>query len=500
MSLINVANLTFSHDGGTRFIFRNASFQLDTDWKLGLIGQNGKGKTTFLKLLCGLHDYSGTIAASVAFQYFPFEVPKGGLPALEIIRQLSPQSEQWEIVRELAWLDVPEKNLARPFSSLSNGERTKVLLAALFLKPGNFLLIDEPTNHLDRHGRKLVSDYLRSKSGFIVVSHDRAFLDSCVDHILSINRQTIEIQQGNYSTWKLNRVRQEQFENNRQKKLKKDVKRLEEAADRATAWAGKTEGDKYKSGSKLELEGWQQAGINRGAIGHKAAKMMKRAKSLEKRRETALEEKAALLADYDKSESLKIWPLRHHSNILAEAVNLELWYEEGKPVAQGIRFCLEQGHRLAVTGKNGSGKSTLLHLLAGLNISHGGFFRLASGLTISEVAQDLSGLQGYLPDYAHKYKLEQNLFRAVLDRLGLSKHFWSELMQNFSDGQKKKVALARSLSQQAHLYIWDEPLNFMDVSAREQIEELLQNFSPTMVFVEHDQAFVDAVATEMLTL
>ena len=500
MSLINIANLTFSYDGGTQFIFQNASFQLDTDWKTGLIGRNGKGKTTFLKLLHGQYAYSGTITASVSFHYFPFDLPDKNLLGQKIAYQINPSNEQWELERELAWLDVPEGVLKRPVSNLSEGERTKVLLAILFLKPSNFLLIDEPTNHLDRHGRELVSAYLRSKRGFIVVSHDRGFLDSCVDHVLSINRQTIEIQQGNYSSWKCNRNQQEHFEQNRQKKLQKDVKRLEEAATKAFAWSEKTEGDKYKSKPKLELAGWQQAGINRGAIGHKAAKMMKRSKNLEKRRELAVEEKSALLADYDNTDGLKIWPLKHHSIVLAESVNLALWHHEGKPVAKDINFRLEQGQRLAVTGKNGSGKSTLMHLLAGQESPYSGFFRRASGLIISEVDQNLTILSGRLSEYALDYGLDQNLFRAVLDRLGLSKNFWDESIQNFSDGQKKKVTLARSLSQQAHLYIWDEPLNFMDILAREQIEEMMLKFRPTMVFVEHDKAFVDAVATDVLAL
>jgi len=97
--------------------------------------------------------------------------------------------------------------LERPFSTLSFGERTKVMLAALFLKKNNFLLIDEPTNHLDMEGRAALADYLRTKKGFILVSHDRAFLDQCIDHVLSINRADIEVMKGNYTTWRENKDR-----------------------------------------------------------------------------------------------------------------------------------------------------------------------------------------------------------------------------------------------------------------------------------------------------
>lgn len=120
-------------------------------------------------------------------------------------------------------LKVSDDVLYRPFSSLSNGEQTKVMLAALFLKENSFLLIDEPTNHLDMKARELVSHYLRSKSGFILVSHDRAFLDHCVDHILSINKTNIEVQKGNFSEWRENKERQDNFELAENDRLKKKI-------------------------------------------------------------------------------------------------------------------------------------------------------------------------------------------------------------------------------------------------------------------------------------
>ncbi|WP_157452793.1 ATP-binding cassette domain-containing protein, partial [Brevibacillus sp. SKDU10] len=201
MSLINVTNLTFAYDGSFDNIFENASFQIDTDWKLGFTGRNGKGKTTFLNLLLGKYEYSGNISAAVSFEYFPFPVENKANNTLDVINDIDPDYVHWKLMRELSLLQVSEDVLYRPFDSLSNGEQTKVLLATLFLKENHFLLIDEPTNHLDMHARKLVSDYLNTKSGFILVSHDRSFLDNCVDHILSINRTNIEIQKGNFSDW-----------------------------------------------------------------------------------------------------------------------------------------------------------------------------------------------------------------------------------------------------------------------------------------------------------
>jgi len=281
MSLINVTNLTFGYDGSYDNIFQNVSFQIDTDWKLGFTGRNGRGKTTFFNLLLGKYEYNGNISANINFDYFPFNVSNKENNTLDVINDIFPDFTPWKLMRELSLLEVSEDILDRPFVSLSNGEQTKVLLATLFLKENSFLLIDEPTNHLDMKARKLVSDYLNTKSGFILVSHDRSFLDNCVDHILSINKTNIEIQKGNFSSWLENKIRQDSFELAENEKLKKDIDRLSDSARRAGSWSQeveKTKNGTTNSGSKLD----------KGYVGHKAAKMMKRSKSIENRQQSAI--------------------------------------------------------------------------------------------------------------------------------------------------------------------------------------------------------------------
>lgn len=135
--------------------------------------------------------------------------------------------------------------LSRPWQVLSGGERTKLALSLLFVNDNDsFALIDEPTNHLDRAGRAAVSEYLRSKSGFIVVSHDREFLDGCVDHILSINRTNIEIEQGNFSTWWTNKQARDAAELAEAEQHRREAKRLEAAARRSVEWAATAEKEK----------------------------------------------------------------------------------------------------------------------------------------------------------------------------------------------------------------------------------------------------------------
>lgn len=200
MSMIKVENLTFAYPSSYDNIFENVSFTIDTDWKLGFIGRNGRGKTTFLNLLLGKYEYNGKIISSVQFDYFPYQVDDKSRLTEDILKTIAPTAEEWEFMRELSYLEADVDILYRPFCTLSNGEQTKALLAALFLNENHFLLIDEPTNHLDTKARETVAAYLKKKKGFILVSHDRRFLDSCVDHILSLNRTNIEVQNGNFST------------------------------------------------------------------------------------------------------------------------------------------------------------------------------------------------------------------------------------------------------------------------------------------------------------
>ena len=382
MSMIQAERLTFSYPGSPDPVFENASFQIDTDWRLGLVGRNGRGKTTLLRLLMGEYPHEGTLVSSALFDYFPSPIPEPERLTAEVLEDLCPEAESWRFPKELNLLGVEEEALWRCFSTLSGGERTKVLLAALFLREGRFPLIDEPTNHLDTQGRELVAAYLRRQRGFILVSHDRRFLDGCVDHILALNRSDIQVQAGTYSSWKENFDRLQQFEEAKDDRLRKDVRRLQKAARRTSVWSDRVEASKIGAADK-------------GYVGHKSAKMMKRAKSLEARQEKALEEKQGLLQNREMVEALKLSPLTHHAKRLVSCGELTLWYGDRR-VCGPLSFSLEQGERAALEGRNGSGKSSLLKLLLGQDIRREGELSLAPGLRISYVPQDTTFLRGTL--------------------------------------------------------------------------------------------------------
>lgn len=491
MSEIRVSNLTFAYEGSYDNIFENASFQLDTDWKIGFIGRNGRGKTTFMNLLMGNYVYTGNISSSVQFDYFPFTIKDDQIFTIDILTEIS-NAPLWQINRELSLLAVDGDVLYRPFSTLSNGEQTKAMLAGLFLKDNYFLLIDEPTNHLDKEARKIVSRYLQSKKGFILVSHDRDFLDSCVDHIISINAMNIEVQRGNFTTWWQNKQNQDNLELAQNKRLKSEIKELSATARRTADWADKVEKSKKgvgASGLKADT----------GYVGHKSAKMMKRAKNTETRMHKAIEDKSKLLKNIDTADNLKIHPLPLHTNPLIYLQDISITYGL-KKVCSHVSFEIEQGDRIALNGKNGSGKSSILKLLLQQPIEHTGTLSIAPGLVISYVAQNTLGLQGSLTEYARQHQLDESLFKAILRKLDFSRTQFDKDIGDFSGGQKKKVLLAKSLCQPAHLYVWDEPLNFIDVLSRIQIENLILEYTPTMIFVEHDQAFNRSIATKTIEL
>ena len=492
MALINVNNLTFGYEGNLTKVFENVFFSIDTNWRLGLIGRNGKGKTTLLNLLQGKYEYRGTISKNVEFDYFPFEVKNKNRMTIEILNELAPNVEDWEIIKELNLLNTDPEILYRNYSLLSGGEQVKSLLSTLFVKGNNFLLIDEPTNHLDIETKNNLTEYLKKKKSFILVSHDREFLDKVVDHIIAINNTNIEIQKGNFSTWQENRKRQDNFEKVQNQKLKNDIQRLERASKNTSNWSDKVEKTKkgtLNSGSKIDT----------GYVGHKSAKMMKKSKVMEKRRNKAIEEKSKLLNNVERNDSLEIKPLISKKKLLILANDLQIKYND-KPIFDKISFEVNEGDRIAIMGKNGVGKSSILKLINGTEIKYNGNLKIANELKISYVSQSTDRLKGTLKQLARKNKIDEGVFKAMLVKMGISNTEFEKDISNFSEGQKKKVLLAKSITEKANIYIWDEPLNYVDILTRVQIEEAILKYKPTLIFVEHDKTFVENIATKIINL
>lgn len=495
MALISVQNLTFGYDGAEENIFENASFQIDTDWRLGLIGRNGRGKTTFLRLLLGQYEYRGTISAPMEFDYFPFAVDDPSTLCGELADTLCPDLSRWKLLREMGLLELPEDVLYRPFSTLSSGEQTKLLLCCLFLRENRFLLIDEPTNHLDLHGRELLSRYLHTKQGFLLVSHDQYFLDGCIDHVLSVNRATIDVQKGNCTTWLEAKKQRDEFELTQNRRLKKEISRLEQSAREKADWADRSERQKIG----FDPTKTEKSMGRRPYLAAKSKKANQRASAIAKRQAAVIEEKQGLLKDIEKQDSLLLPCLPYRTERLGELREVTGGYD-GEAVFAPLTFDIRQGERILLSGANGSGKSTLLKLVVGETRPLSGTVRLGSGLTVSYLPQSTDGMCGSLEEYAQQNDLDYTAFLTFLRKLDFPRRQFAKRIEQFSAGQKKKVLLAKSLCEPANLYVWDEPLNYIDIISRRQVEDLILASQPTILLVEHDRAFCEKIATKSVVI
>ena len=298
--------------------------------------------------------------------------------------------------------------------------------------------------------------------------------------------------QGNFSSWQSNKERQDNFELAENIKYKNEIKRLEKTAMEKVSWSHRVEKTKYAA---------KNSGLrpDRGYIGHKAAKMMKRSKVLESRMQKTIEEKSKLLKNIEIAENLKINQLNYHARQLVSLRDVSVFYGKNT-VCQNVSFTIEKGDRIALHGKNGSGKSSIIKLICGENITHSGDIQIGSGLIISYVSQDTCLLSGSLSEFAWENDIDESLFKAILRKLGFSREQFDKDISCYSGGQKKKLLIAKSLCEKAHLHIWDEPLNYIDVISRMQIEDLLLEFKPTILFVEHDNAFCRNIATKTVIL
>ena len=481
MGTIQIKNVSFKYHQMTTDIFKDLNLQIDSSWKLGLIGRNGRGKTTLMKLLLGQLTYQGQIISDLNFNYYPQTVSDRSQTTLEVIQSLTDLEDYdfWKIEMEMEQLQLSEEVLQQAFGTLSPGEQTKVLLATLFVDEAGFQLLDEPTNHLDIAGRKVVADYLQNKKGFIVISHDKTFLNQIIDHVISINRNDVTVYKGNFDTWETANENQLQLEVSQKQQLKNDIQRLHKTAVKRANWAKQSESQNPDSTGR---------------------KMMKKAKTLARRVDQAIDEKQQLLKNIEVEAPLVLnYEDLKYPEILLHVDNMTL--ENGTFVTPTLDFSLNRHQIVALEGQNGIGKTTIFKQLLGIKqpFAQTGTINLAKGLKISYLAQN-NTLKGSIKQLAVDKKIELELIYSNLRKLGFERQLFEYPVEEMSQGQRQKVALALSLSQQANLYLWDEPLNYLDVITRQQIIAVLKTQKPSMLLIDHDQDLINQVATQKIKL
>ena len=537
MSTIICRRLTFGYPGSEDNVFEDVDLVIDTQWRCALVGRNGCGKTTLMRLIHGeLVPDRGRIER-VPTAYFPRPVDDPGERVRDVVKDAVGPFRRWEtamddllaeggedaiarygelldayeesggyaidsgIEAEISALGIDQRSWDRPFSNLSGGEQTRCLLASLFVSdtnsrsrnagtarlPGHrFPLIDEPTNHLDADGRRRLADYLRSKTGFLLISHDRAFLDACCDHVVALNRDTVDVERTSFSAWREHfhqRLARQRSEN---AALKQDIAQLAQVAADRRAGALKRENEKVPHGDT-------------GFASNRAKRQMKKALIAERRAGNAADERRRTLVDVEKQRHLRLPDPGRVAGSLVVANDLSLWRGE-EPVFAKLSFTVAPGDRVAVIGPNGSGKTSLLDQIEGAPYRHTGTLSRPAHVTVARTYQHPQWRSGLLRDRLTEANLDESRFRQIMAVLGVRGHVLDGRVEDLSDGQQKKIDLARSFLAGAHLLLWDEPLNFIDIDAREQIEEVLLRDKPTVVFVEHDAAFVERVATQVVQL
>lgn len=522
MSSIIFNSVTFYHNISKK-LFRGLSLSIDTGWKLGVIGRNGRGKTTLLNLIRGIHTpMEGNVHSPVEPFYFPYKPLNPESDTISIIKESIAPFKKMErsmeellkysdeeslhkygilleeyqshkgyeidsmIEKEFSGLGMDTSLLHKPFNLLSGGEQTRALLIPLFLRKNSFPLIDEPTNHLDMEGRRMLGNYLSRQKGFMLVSHDRYFLDLCIDHVFSINKNDVRINKGNYSEWRYNMDIEEEFERRKTENIKREVKSLEDAAAKRRKWSGLKE--KEKTGA-----------YDKGFISHRSAKLMKRAISIENRINDKLEEKKSLLLNSEKERKLKLNTADTKGERILRIDNLSISFGENEAV-QNFSMQVHKGERIALTGNNGSGKTSILKAILGeLSPSKGSIY-IPAYVKISYAPQKPVWTNGLLREHLASEKLDETVFRTIMGTVGAEGEIFERPLETFSMGELKKISLCKSFMGEYDLFIWDEPLNYLDVMSREQIENVILEYEPTIIFTEHDRKFIESVATGMAEL
>lgn len=495
---------------GDELVFREITASIGPTDRIGLVGANGVGKTTLLKTLVGeLSPDRGQISRPGGFtqgylwqaipstqqtlQDFLAEPFAQQISLEETMRDLEqemaslePGSELDKIMEAYAraqasfehgggydylvqinWvitgLGFTDQDLLRSLHTFSGGEQMRVGLARLLLDRPSLLVLDEPTNHLDVDAIQWLEGFLSSyPHAFIVVSHDRYFLDKVTTRIWELRQHRLEQYRGNYSEYLPQReLRQEQLEENVEKQQQERVR--------------------------------MEAFIQKFGAGTRA----RQAKSIEKKL-ARLPELEALTQD--PTMVFRFEPQRQSGNNVVALENIQKSYGPER-ILRGITTQVKRGERIALLGPNGSGKSTLLKILGG-ELNFQGELHWGTGVDLGYFSQQISFTSGntVLEELYDEHRLELGVLRSVLARFLFKGEDVFKQTTILSGGEKNRLALAKLLLHRPNLLLLDEPTNHLDIFAREALEEALKDFSGTMIFVSHDRYFIEKLATKIWAL
>ena len=497
---------------GAHDVFKNISFSIEHDDRIGLVGPNGEGKTTLLRLLAGLEELTeGKIQGKRGLRigYLPQDPPllsdvtlwQSMLEVFAEVRRMEAELQklagrlesngdsdalleqysalQAEFERRegytyeqrirtvLTGLGFAEKHFEHPLSHLSGGQRTRALLARLLLEGPELLLLDEPTNHLDLQAVEWLESWVQTfKGSLLIVSHDRYFLAAVTNRTWEMAFKTLEVYRGNYSSY----VRQ------REERYKQRLKQ----------W-----------GAQQEYIAKTEDFVRRYMAGQRT----KEAQGRRTRLERFMRDEAIDRPQRPQHIRVRLNPTKRSGDIVLQFDKLVVGYEPDRPILQVPDHELRRGQRVAVVGPNGAGKTTLMRSILSELEPLSGEIRLGASLQVGYLSQthDYMNAEMRVLDALLQVKPEM---RAEQARTLLGSFLFRgddvfKQINELSGGQRSRVALARLAVQESNLLVLDEPTNHLDITSQEILQEVLQGFTGTLILVSHDRYLIQALATHI---
>ncbi len=513
MSFVQFSKVSLAF--GDRDILKDVSINLSRGTKAALAGANGSGKTTLMKVLAGIiHPDSGerAVQKETRISYLPQSgiVHKGRSLAAEadsafqrgyeleaeleaigdaLVKKptntkvlLHRHQEIHEELEQMLWyrrdalveqillgLGFERSDFSRRVEEFSGGWQMRIALAKVLLEDPDILLLDEPTNYLDLEARNWLEQFLQNfPGGFLLVSHDRYFLDTTVNEVYEIFSGNLKPYAGNYSKYEKQREVEIEGLLARYAQQQEEIKKLEDFIRRF------------------------------GAKATKAAQAQERQKMLDKMERIEIPENL-------KQIRFRFPPAPHSGQIVLDLEGIGKSYDGEKWILKELSLVIEKGERFVIAGRNGAGKTTLLRILSGEDANFEGSFRLGSGVNIGYFSQDnaekIRGEKSILESLEEECPLD--LVPKARDLLASFLFRGDDVYKSLdvlSGGEKSRLALLRLLLKPVNLLILDEPTNHLDLHSKDVLLSALSDFGGTILFVSHDRGFIESLATKVLEL
>lgn len=456
-------------------LFSEVDFSIKKGEHIGLVGANGSGKSTLLKMIAGelTLDKGQIITTGEKIGYLPQAINFKDQDTINDFLKANFKSVKTQEI--IASLNLSSLTSETKVSTLSGGQRTRLMLARLLLTRPTALLLDEPTNHLDYEGLKTLEDFINSFDGIVfLVSHDRKFLDNTVTKIFELDRsnQSFNEYVGGYTDYAIEKA--------------KRMKALEEAQER-------------KEKLRKKLENWITLKKQEATIYDDPAKG-KQIRAMERRLEREVYNKEVPVYKKQKQLNLSLSGTADHSKLIIKVSNIAKSFYK-TPIIYDASFEIRGNEKVALFGKNGSGKSTLLKIIAGELTPDHGEIKIGDGINI-----------GYLSQHQERLNSERTVIQEFLDTdrmintaidtrkvLGSFLFFGNDINKKIGElsfGERVRLTIAKLINQKNELIILDEPTNHLDIDSREAIEDALLEYRGSLLVVSHDRYFIEKISPQ----